>query len=173
MSKLEKHFDQLFHVFRTELTDISNTAQSEEIDLELPKGYVAKVKIVRFRSFGVSIGIGATVTTHTVQAALVRDPDDAASYEIPENEVQHDVICDYLNEVIYTINTTNGVGAIIFSNPKEYIYFSENEFDIISARNLRLVGFGTATTEMEVDVTIWYTLEKITKDEVLEILDIL
>jgi len=170
---LEKHFDQLMHVVRAEIENVDPNVESIEIDLELPRGYVAKPKIIRIRTFTLEANIAATVQGYDIEAALIRDPDDATTIEIPNNEVQHDVITDYKASITYTIDQTNGVGTYICTNPIEFLYLEEAGFDIVTARNMRFNAQCSDAINIDIDVTIWYTLESIKKNEILELLDIL
>lgn len=171
---LSKHFDQLMKVIAVQHENIADTTLSIEVDLELPRGYVAKIKIVIFEitSHG-GPSIGTTVTDIDWDSALLRDPDDAVTLEIPENEVQHDVIADFCGSVIFDIDTTNGLGVFHSIPERKTIYFNEMDFDIVTARNLRFNVECSAQSALDIKCTIYYTLEKITSTEILELLDIL
>lgn len=171
---LQKHFDQLMKVYKAQLTLNSTATISVEVDLELPRGYVAKIKIVEFqiRLVGV-LQTSANIFTEFWTVALVKDPDDDTTVAIPIAEVQHDVIADFIANYAGILDTTNHNGAFIADPFRKIIYFNENEFDIITARNMRFNGTESADLDAVVFCTIYYTLEAIKKQETLELLDIL
>jgi hypothetical protein len=169
---LEKHFDNLYKVIKTTITNLVVAPQSTEIDLDLPKGYIAKIKLVIIKYFLDGITAGTTIDSELLYSALVRDPDDAATIEIPENAVQHDVIMDYTERYNALLDATNGVGAIEVEKMK-ILNFDDMNVDVITARNIRFNAAASATTTHDVECTVYYTLEAIKKTELLELLDIL
>lgn len=154
-----KMFDNIMKVIRVEHAEAADT-KSVEIDLELPRGYIAKIKKVIFNW----TGIGAL---SACEGALVNDPDDQITVQIPDNEVQHDVIADF----DFIVNVI--VGTEHFVEHRIEILFDQ-ELDVVTARNLRFnrtqtVGVGGGITQCEV----YYTLEQISDSLILELLDIL
>lgn len=174
MSHIKKHFDQLFRVIAVQHAALDTDIDTVEVDLELPRGYVAKIKIVIFEIISVGApSLGTAVVGIDFQAALLRDPDDATTVQIPPNEVQHDVIADFAGSILHILDATNGLGVYFNTDGQKIIHFDENEFDIITARNCRFNATAGAQTAMDIKCTIYYTLEVITDTEVLELLDIL
>lgn len=152
---------------------------SAEIDLDLPRGYVAKIKtaMMEFRRVGEDFeGISADKLAR-LQAALVLDPDDAANFTVPTNVVSHDVLMEIEGEVIIVAGTAGDVIAR-FDMARLIKNFESEKLDVITARNMRLNVDGGGTdvsdlTESTCVAIIDYTLEKITDADILSLLDIL
>lgn len=137
---------------------------SVELDLELPRGFVAKIRKVIFQVTFVE----SVTLDQAVAMALIRDPDDITTTSIPFNSVQHDVIAEL------DFWTIIDVAAIAVTSATQKIYtFSELE-DIITARNMRFNAVASGATQtISVKVAVHYTLEKVTDMEILDLLDIL
>lgn len=173
----KQDFDDLMKVIDVQNLYASDTVVSVEIDLELPRGYIAKIKIVRFDIEDIGLDVDGIVNGQwQYRGALVRDPDDDDSIEIPNNEVQHDVICDHNIEVMVDATATQGNA---FATVKPIIYeFAKNELDVITARNMRYnvaaSGADKANATMAIShCAVWYTLEKVSDSDILNLLDIL
>ncbi len=162
-----KMFDNIFKVIRVPLGTIANVVQSIEIDLELPRGYIAKIKKVIFALEGALSAVG----DNTFTMALVRDPDDNATNIIPENEVQHDVIADAIFTVFEGTLTT-GTNT---SGRRRNITNFDQELDVVTARNMRFNAGGANPTPTQTRVVceVYYTLEEVSDELVLDLLAIL
>lgn len=164
-----KDFDNLIKILRVNLSPSDTTALSVEIDFEIPRGFVVKISKIVWNVFIFEAIIGVDAI-QIFQAALLRDPDDTASIVMPNNEVQHDVISQFRGSWI-TEFTTSGLTVVV--GQRKQINFREDE-DVITARNMRLnVISSLITMDVNYDVEIYYTLEKVTDVDILNILDIL
>lgn len=161
-------FDNLMQVIHAENVIAGTDTVSIEIDLELPRGYVAKIRKIKMEVDSIlsrwASGEGAEFS-----GALVLDPDDLTSAGFPSDSVEHDVIAEH-NAAIESSTTE----FVVVTNFVEWVCFEDKE-DVITARNMRWntsaseADFNTGTHE----VTIYYTLEKIHDTQIMELLDIL
>lgn len=161
-----KMFDNIMKVHRQELTTIANVIQSIELDLELPRGFVAKIKKVIMDHDG-NIAVG----DNHLQMALINDPDDNQTTLIPQDEVQHDVICGQVMGATHGTVTTGD----IYGGEARVEYNFDQELDVIAARNLRFNALAATPTPTfsRINVIVYYTLEEIHDSLILELLDIL
>ncbi len=164
-----KLFDNIMQVIHVSNIIAGSTRVSTEIDLELPRGYVAKIRKVKMELVNVLEQWG-TGDSATFRAALLLDPDDAETVEIPNNTVEHDVLCEHNPE--WHSSTTEFLTGN--HTEPEWIYFEDIE-DVITARNMR---WNSAANAASYDggshgVTIYYTLEQIKDTQIMELLDIL
>lgn len=164
----DKLFDNIMYVYKATISSLTSTVSTEEIDLDLPRGYIAKIALVILEV----IQSGTVDNTYELRAALVNDPDDTESIVIPENTVKHDVIADLNLEFNY--DQTDGLFYLLPSARKT-VSFKENELDVISARNMRFNGDDVNNNgDGAVACTIYYTIEKVKGSEnLLNLLDIL
>ncbi len=168
-----KDFDDLLKVLRVSVTLNGTTTVSTEIDFELPRGFIAKIRKVHIGIWNITdVLIAAEVVS--VNGALVRDPDDATQVQFPQNTVEHDVIADYQQEYIGIVGAA-GQFTVKNHGNQGIFDFEAMGVDVITARNMRIntqadgTELGTATTR----VIIFYTLEKVTDVDILNLLDIL
>jgi len=161
----DKLFDDIMYVYRAEITDLTSTTKTEEIDLDLPRGYVAKVHKTLMRVYNI-----ADTNNYLVNMALVNDPDDETTVAIPENTVKHDVISDHRVNAQRT--DANGVFAV---SPSLEQFIDYKPLDVIAARNMRLNAKDDQNNgDGDCECIIWYTIEKIKGSEnLLNLLDIL
>lgn len=154
-----KMFDNIMHVIKSSHTSIvsGSGTVSDELDLELPRGYVAKIKEIVFEA------VNGEALVHNIQGAVVNDPDDNVTITIPENRVDHDVIAD--------VGYQQGAGSTIGSWWRQY-YFDQ-ELDVIAARNIRVNLANSGAGAFNMMTKIYYTLEEVTSDLLLNLLDIL
>lgn len=159
--------DNLVKVMHGQLVHSGTDPQSEELDFDLPRGFVAKVKEVTFEHYAPS-GVPATADVYAVRAALIRDPDDASSIQVPVNTVQHDV-------VMSTVFFLNHITDLNIMNQWRASKKFNQEEDVITARNMRFNtdSDNVASNGYITDCYVYYTLEKVSKTEILELLDIL
>jgi len=177
MAKID--FDNLLKVFKGNISLNAGSIASVELDFEIPRGFIIKIKkiILQFMNWSEDYeGLAQGETTFAAQGALIRDPDDTTTIQIPAGRVQHDVLAEaqlvgYLHSV-----TNENLGPTVTGVTK--IYDFNHEDDIVSARNLRLnvVGQGNDSavlTETVFQSEVHYTLEKVTDIDILNLLDIL
>ena len=149
----------------------STVIASVEIDLELPRGFVAKIHkcIVRTINF-----YDKLVAADQVMARywLGLDPDDALTIQFPLNTVEHDGVLHGGFEYLGL-----GTGEWGMFEPLRHVYdFSHLEgLDIISARNMRFntIANNDNADDAIIEIVIYYTLEEIKDNQIMELLDIL
>lgn len=165
---VRKDTDNLVRLHHDDSQIINSSAiVSVEQDFELPRGYVAKIRKVIFRAW--HNAARSQVGSAGLLWCLLRDPDDSTTIRAPENEVGHDVIAQHQGSYFYATNN------LMFNNAYAEYTFDELE-DIITARNLRLnvqMTVAIATDDVRLSTDIYYTLEKVTDSELLDLLDIL
>ena len=170
-----KDFDDLLLVIRSNITDDAVAAViSNEVDLNLPRGFIAKIKKVIFEANDLAPELLDVVATSILQAmALIRDPDDTVSTGMPSNTDEHDVIAEWNFSAIG--NTTGNLIQMPGGQLRVEIDFSEADEDVITARNLRfnISGSATANFTPTYNCKVYYTLEPVTDDLILNLLDIL
>lgn len=171
-------FDNLLKVIKGRSTFTTTTIISLEVDFELPRGFVAKVAFIEMVAEKISEDLEAQNIdiAYELQMALIRDPDDTTTIEIPVNQVQHDVIMEHKVTVVNLQGTAES--ALAVSETLKKLDFSSEGNDLITARNMRfnIVTSGpgpTLATEGLGSVHIYYTLEKVTDIDILNLLDIL
>lgn len=166
MGLRSKMFDNLLKVIRVENTSLGTATVSTEIDFDLPRGFIAKIKKVLLTPRQIAVGSA----TEQQNMALVRDPDDTETVQIPANSVEHDVIADF-NTVINT--SALAAGENQFNSITKLLEFGE-DLDIVTARNMRFNSdTGSAANITVHECEVYYTLEKISSDLLLNLLDIL
>lgn len=158
-------FDNIMYVYESRITNLTATVQSNEIDLDLPRGYVCKVHKTMIRHFN-----STDQSSYLINAALVNDPDDENTVAIPPDQVKHDVITDY--KCKKNQNAANGFWLV---EPEGSQIISYDELDIISARNMRFnAKDDNDNGDSDIECVIWYTIEKVKGSEnLLNLLDIL
>lgn len=164
-------FDNIMQAIRVENTVNGTTTVSTEIDLELPRGYVAKIHKVIVAWTDV---FSKTADNEIDEAlyALLLDPDDATTTQMPLETVEHDVILSGEFE----LKTAAALAGVFYDSHRHIYDFSHLEgLDILSARNLRFntVSGAAYFDDSEIECTIWYTLEPIKDAQIMELLDIL
>lgn len=164
-------FDNIMQNIQVRNTIASTTTVSSEIDLELPRGYVAKIHKVIVFAYDIWDLIVNT-EKDLIEFALLLDPDDTETTAIPENTVEHDVLVD--GTIEYGINTTLG-NSFVENYRTEWDFSHLEGLDILSARNMRfnIVGAADYVDGAEVRCEIFYTLEPIKDNQIMELLDIL
>ncbi len=165
--KEQELFDNIAFIIAAEHALASTGIASIELDLELPRGFIAKFKSTDFYLKDPQSPVN--VGTFQIQAAIINDPDDAASIEIPSNRVDHDVIDD---AIFHSMVGAAGINPQFELAPKSKKW--DQESDIIAARNLRY--------NAQTDSANWfatprfkgvYTLEEVTTETLLNLLVIL
>lgn len=171
--------DNLLKVFRSSLTLTGATQVSKELDFDIPRGFVIKIHEVTLEISSLSEdfeGISVDKLAR-VNGALVKDPDDTSTIGPPTDSVDHDVIADINCEILIVAGVAGDTAFWVSQIAKKF-NFSAEGVDVITARNMRLNVdvFGTDAadlTESAIQVTVHYTLEKITDADILALLDIL
>ncbi|GAG62885.1 unnamed protein product, partial [marine sediment metagenome] len=96
----KKLYDNLFKVIKANSgglgTGAPTAVATEILDLQIPRGYVARIRkvICQLRNV-VDDNIDSGLFNWMVRSALVADPDDEDSVYIPTFTVDHDVVCDF------------------------------------------------------------------------------
>lgn len=168
--------------------DPSGAKSTEIVDLQIPRGFVARIRKVIFTTrieeeqlpeVPISPASGIIERLNKFFMALVNDPDDEESVAIPTHEIDHDVIADcefHIERVLtyYTDVTLIPRGGYAFVAPSRIINFDET-IDVVCPRNLRFNASGVcigATIKPQVIVTVYFTYEKVVESLLLELLNI-
>jgi len=172
-----KDFDDVLLVLKGEITFTGTTIASLEIDFELPRGMIAKIKLVEMKVRRISLDfLGISVDKEAQYSmALVKDPDDNTSTEITSNRVDHDVLMEHEVDIHLVAGTAGDTIGNIPSNTSKIIDFSQA--DVFVARNMRLNGDGLGSdgpdlTEAQGSALIYYTLEEVKNKDIIQILGI-
>ncbi len=169
-------FDNLLKVIVAVNTFNTSTVVSQEIDFELPRGYVAKIHMIEMRFDRINEDMEALAIDSATDLGmvLVLDPDDTITTDIGENETQQDAIAWHKIDVVWT-----GTGDTVhWDESNKILQFTANGLDVITARNARMNSIGggpdvSDLTEASAVLIIYYTLEKVTDVDILNLLDIL
>ena len=162
--------------------DPAGGTMTEILDLQISKGYVARIRkvifYIRYEEEQVPVldSLDVAERMEGFLMALVNDPDDEYSVAIPTHEIDHDVICDY---EVYTSKLLADQGANLSGGwaihaPRCVHEFSE-DLDVIAPRNIRFNAMGNiigATTKPQALVEVYFTYEKVTSDVIMELLNI-
>ena len=174
----KRDFDNLSKVIEGAVVLTGTTIVSLEIDLELPRGFIAKfyrieLRVAEFADDWRTISVDKNAR---INMAIVRDPDDTKTTTMQSNVVQHDVLADFEWEILIVAGTAGDPGIIMTA--QKYVYDIPEHIDVISFRNLRFNAVAdddnaADITEAVALVQLFYTLEKVRDDDILELLDIL
>ena len=172
-----KLFDNLMKVIEAVVVLAAGGVVSLEIDFELPRGFVAKIRHIMMRVERIEEdfeGISADKVAR-ISFAVIRDPDDTNTTSVPTNETSHDVIMDHEVGILIVAGTAGDVVFYVSDVRREREF---GEGDVITARNMRLnvVGGGTDVADLTESLAvahIEYTLEEVSDNDILAILDIL
>lgn len=168
-----KLYDNLFRVIKANSGEFgaNDTVNTEILDLQIPRGYVARIRKVIFQPRAMS-DEQVTNMDYQLYGALINDPDDENSYQIPTYTIDHDVICDFEWE-LHSLTTTSG--AYIHDNKTFEIDFNE-EMDVIAVRNLRfnalIHGSQLGTIKSQVDIKVYFTYEKVSTDLYMKLIGV-
>lgn len=158
-------YDDIFFVWKGNSGAISanDGVFTEIVDFQIPRGYA-----VRVRKVLCELQLNTEQSDQTqwrVLNALVLDPDDETSTQIPTFVIDHDVCADFAFEMVRLEEDTtpNGISGIIHERLE--INFPE-ELDVVSIRNARvnMIASGLATggsDQPQVRTTIYFTYEKV------------
>lgn len=180
MARSSLNFDNIMKVFKTQIAITGVTLVTKELDFDIPRGYIVKIHDVQLeiRDLIEDIeGISADKAIRIV-CALVKDPDDLTSIRVPNDTVSHDVLMDHQVDILIVANAADTSLSMYVSNQLKERNFSAEGLDVFTARNLRLnvdvFGSDAAdVTEALCEAVIHYTLEKITDNLIINLLDIL
>lgn len=172
-------FDNVMKVMSARITFTGATLVSTELDFELPRGYIAKIHDVHMhieKIFEDFEGLSVDAIADWIMC-LVKDPDDITSIVFPTNTVDHDILMVMKGGIMIIAGTAGDPGIAIYGTSKERNYSAEG-LDVFTARNMRfnIDAFGASNgsmTESRANVDIHYTLERITDDNIINLLDIL
>jgi len=160
--------DELLHRIRIE-SAIAATVTSTEVNLDLPRGYVAHFKHIEWILYDNMGQLMIDATARELQAAFVKDPDDEETVEIPHNESHHDVLDEFrISSHCNVANTSGVIHTPLFKQRR----FTEEE-DAVSARNCRVNCIETGGITCKLVCIIDYTIEKVSDNDILNLLDIL
>ena len=157
--------DDLYFVIKgnSGAIDANDGVFTEILDFQIPRNYA-----VRVRKILVDFHVNKNQKDQEyfrMLSALVFDPDDETSTQIPTFTVDHDVLADFQHEFwrIEEDTTPNGISGLL--NRRYEIDFPE-ELDAVTVRNAR---FNSLVTGMLVDadhpqvrITVYFTYEKVT-----------
>ncbi len=139
---------------------------TEIFDLQIPRGYCARIREVRFTDLLNLDQLDQTALQFF--GALVLDADDETSYQIPTFTVDHDVLCDFQHEYVRFEEDTTPNGISVVHN-RETHYKFEEDLDVVTVRNIRFNssmhgGKGDGTTKPQVKCIVFFTYEKVSAD---------
>lgn len=173
MAGEKKLFDNLYKVIKLNSGAISaNDVVATEIgDLQIPRGYCARIRKVRFKLRDIGEQSNAEFGFHAL-TALVLDADDENSIAIPTFEIDHDVLIDHRFEMWGELNTTGETSLWTY----EAVYDFDESLDAITVRNIRhntlINGFDVSGLKPQVEITVYFTYEKISADLYAKLLGI-
>ena len=173
MAGEKKLFDNLYKVIKLNSGPMgeNDTIATEIGDLQIPRGYCARIRKVRFTLRDIKAQSNVEFGFH-VLTALVLDADDENSVVIPTFEIDHDVLIDHRWEIWGELNT-NGEFAVW--TPQK-VYDFDEQLDVITVRNIRhntlVNGMDLTGDKPQVEVTVYFTYEKISTDLYAKLLGI-
>lgn len=174
------HFDNILMRFKLQVLYTGATAVSAEGDLDIPRGFIVKIKKLRMEVVKIEEDIEGISVDKVLQylGALILDPDDATTLVMPNNTVDHDVLEAIEVGVAIIANAADTSVAITINGNNITSNYESEDLDVFTARNIRLNGDVTGTdaadgTEAILVAYIDYTLEKITDATILELLNLL
>ena len=172
-------FDNIMKILIVKHTLTGLTLVSTEMDFDIPRGYIVKIHDITLhhRSLVEDFeGISADKLAR-IHTAVIKDPDDTSGISFPNNKVDHDFIMMLFTEILIVAGTAGDTIADLGTRFHEKNFTSEG-LDVFTARNMRLNSdvFGTDAadiTETVAECIVQYTLEKITDEMIIDLLDIL
>lgn len=175
-----KDFDNLYKVIEVAVVYTGNSLVSIEVDFDIPSDHIVKIFRIELRleEFPSEDFEGISVDKLAqLSMVLIKDPDDTATQTFTSNRVQHDVIADFEVDILIIGGTAGDPGIIIFPQ-NNYVKEIPEHIDLITARNMRFNAIAEGTDAADITETlavcqIEYTLEKVSDDLLINILDIL
>lgn len=143
----------------------ASAVQSSEVDLNLPRGYVAQIDEVSFEITNLGSNFADT-DNFDLDCILLKDPDDDATYLPETNATEHDVIAHAELIVLSTAATNLYVDKFRTFKMTNIVY---------TARNMRFNsrGSGADADDYGARCHIKYHLVKVTDKELLALAGIL
>jgi len=164
----KKLYDNLYKVIKANSGKIeaNDTVLTEILDLQIPRGYAARIRKVIFKDSILTDQLDQT-DIH-FYGALVLDPDDEASNQIPTFTVDHDVLCDFHHEYFRFEEDTTPNGISVIHNKETWYEFAE-DLDVVTVRNVRFNVLAAGldidgTDESQVKIIVYFTYEKVSAD---------
>ena len=158
-------YDDIYFVWKGNSGAISanDGIFTEIIDFQVPRGYA-----IRIRKVIAELHVNSDQKDQAhwrVLTALVLDPDDETSTQIPTFTIDHDVCCDFAFEMVRLEEDTtpNGISGLI---PLRYEIEFPEELDVISIRNARVntIAEGllvSGDNKAQTRLTVYFTYEKV------------
>jgi len=172
----KKLYDNLYKVIKgnSGAIEANDTVLTEILDLQIPRNYAARIRKVIFEDSLNDKQLDQT--DMSLYGALVLDPDDEDSNQIPTFTVDHDVLCDFHHEYTRFDEDTTPNGISVVHNQKTWYHFGE-DLDVVTVRNVRfnILGNGLAVgaaDQPQVNIKVYFTYEKITADLYAKLLGI-
>ena len=172
----KKLYDNLIKVLKVNSGNFTGNdgVLTEILDLQIPRGWCARIRKVIFHT-----ALGADQLDQIALSnygALVMDPDDEVTYQIPTFTIDHDVLCDFHHEwTRFEEDTTpNGISVTV---QQETVREYPETLDAVTVRNIRfnssVNGFDVdGTTYAQCRVTVEFTYEKVSMDLYAKLLGI-
>ncbi|GAI10065.1 unnamed protein product [marine sediment metagenome] len=162
----KKLYDNLYKVIKANSGAIlaNDTVLTEIMDLQIPRNYCARIrKVIFYDELNDQQPVEDNLSFY---GALVLDPDDEDSNQIPTFAVDHDVLCDFHHE--YTSLLGSEVGALggSFVHNQRTLYEFHEDLDAVTVRNIRFNVLGNGLKvdvedQPQVRCTVYFTYEKI------------
>jgi len=172
----KKLYDNLYKVIiaNSGAIEANDTVLTEIMDLQIPRNYCARIREVIFRD-----DLNDKQPSQeflSLYGALVLDPDDEDSNQIPTFTVDHDVLCDFHHEYSRFEMGSTPENMAFVKNHETVRKFTE-DLDVVTVRNIRFNVLGNglavgAADQPQVRCTVYFTYEKVTADIYAKLLGI-
>lgn len=173
-----KDFDDLLQVLEGAIVMTASTIVSLEMDFEIPRGYIIKIHqaILKVERLAEDFETISADKLARIAICLLLDPDDVSTTTMSSNAVDHDVLMDLDIDAMLVAGTAGDVVSTLQATNEKLIDFGK--MDVVSARNMRLNARASGTDAGDITETfavaqVYYTLERVTDIDVLNLLDIL
>ena len=162
----KKLYDNLYKVIKANSGPIlqNETTLTEILDLQIPRGYCARVRKVIFHD---NVNADQKLLDHFFfRGALILDPDDEEHYQLPTFTIDHDICCDFEHEYTNILGAAAGsLGGSVINNQKTEHIFLE-DLDVVTVRNIRfnVQGIGLkvdGALQSQCKCEVYFTYEKI------------
>ena len=162
----KKLYDNLYKVIKVNSGAIlaNDTVLTEILDLQIPRNYCARIRKVIFSD---DLNDQQVLEDNlSFYGALVLDPDDENSNQIPTFTVDHDVLCDFHHEYTSILGSVAAsLGGSFVDNQKTTYEFHE-DLDVVTVRNVRFNVLANglkvnAEDQPQVRCTVFFTYEKV------------
>ncbi len=165
MAKLTDN--KLFQI-STDIDIADVNLHSYAVALGLQKLVAAKIEFIEFQIIGGTSQLPEASGLGTMKVAVINDPDDVTSLEMPDSEYEHDVIAQFIASEVWVMNI-----ALIQEKSAGRIVFNEDQ-DIYALRNLR-INSQCATSAWGLGaigkVIIGFRKENISRSDLLNIVE--